>query len=147
MKFEISFSPGPGCKNLILSKIRNAESSLNICVFTISDNQITREIINAFNRGLEVRIITDNYKMHDTGSDIFELQREGIDVRIDKSDSHMHHKFMVVDDLITITGSYNWTRSAELYNQENTISIEDESFSSSFNIEFERLWLESSEID
>lgn len=146
MKFEISFSPGPDCKNLILSKIRNAEISLNICVFTISDNDISREIINAFKRGLEVRIITDNYKMHDKGSDILELQREGVAVRIDESDSHMHHKFMVVDDVITLTGSYNWTRSAELYNQENTISIEDESFSNAFNLEFEKLWLESSEI-
>ena len=58
----------------------------------------------------------------------------------------MHHKFMVADDRITITGSYNWTRSAEKYNQENVIWINDAQFSRSFLVEFETLWSNSFEL-
>jgi len=82
----------------------------------------------------------------DEGSDIEELSLHGIPVRVDESENHMHHKFMVADDEITITGSYNWTRSAERYNQENIVWVKDPMFAKPFNQEFEKLWEESSEL-
>ena len=145
MDFRIEFSPGPACKHCIMSAIREAKNTLNICVFTISDDSISDVILEAFQRGVEVRIITDNYKVYDEGSDIIELSENGVLVRIDDSENHMHHKFMVADDRITITGSYNWTRSAERYNQENIVRVNDVEFSRQFNQEFEKLWASAKE--
>ena len=146
MEYHIAFSPGPACKQRIISTLREANTILNICVFTISDDFIKDAIKAAFDRGVEVRIITDNYKVSDEGSDIEELSLHGIPVRVDESENHMHHKFMVADDEITITGSYNWTRSAERYNQENIVWVKDPMFAKPFNQEFEKLWEESSEL-
>jgi phosphatidylserine/phosphatidylglycerophosphate/cardiolipin synthase-like enzyme len=146
MEYKIAFSPGPSCKQHIISTLRDANTILNICVFTISDDFIKDAIKAAFDRGVEVRIITDNYKVSDEGSDIEELSLHGIPVRVDESENHMHHKFMVADDEITITGSYNWTRSAERYNQENIVWVKDPMFAKPFNQEFEKLWEESSEL-
>jgi cardiolipin hydrolase len=140
MNVSIAFSPGPDCRKLIISEIANSEDTLDICVFTISDNQIKDAIISAHHRGIQVRVISDNFKMYDEGSDIHELAQEGIDVRVDISDFHMHHKFMVVDAKRLLTGSYNWTRTAELQNAENIILLEDISIAGKFYLEFERLW-------
>ena len=146
MEYKIAFSPGSDCKKLILDTIREATQKLDVCVFTISDDTISDALKAAFDRGIEVRILTDNLKVSDEGSDIEYLYNSGIDIRIDRSENHMHHKFMVADGLVTITGSYNWTRSAEKYNQENVIWINDEQFSSSFLSEFETLWSNSFEL-
>ncbi len=146
MEYKIAFSPGSDCKKLILDTIREATHKLDVCVFTISDDTISDALKAAFDRGLEIRILTDNLKVSDEGSDIEYLYNSGIDIRIDRSENHMHHKFMVADGLVTITGSYNWTRSAEKYNQENVIWINDEQFSSSFLSEFETLWSNSFEL-
>ena len=146
MEYQIAFSPGPSCKQLIISTLREAQSTLNICVFTISDDSIKDAIKAAFDRGVEVHIITDNYKVSDEGSDIEELSLYGIPVRVDESENHMHHKFMVADNEITITGSYNWTRSAERYNQENIVWVKDQLFAQPFNQEFEKLWEASNDL-
>ena len=134
------FSPGDDCENAIVSCIRNAKHSIKICVFTISENVITNEIIAAKKRGVSVTIITDNDKLNDKGSDIRWLADEGVRIRIDESSSHMHHKFCIVDKEILLTGSYNWTKSAADRNQENLLVTEDPKMVKAYLKEFEKLW-------
>src|ERR1044071_6897683 len=110
------FSPGESCRNAIINEIKNAKRQLKICVFTISDDQISRAILDAHQRRVSVTIITDNDKTHDMGSDIDMLSKSGILVKMDMSSNHMHHKFMIADERSVITGSYNWTSSAARFN-------------------------------
>jgi len=138
--YRVSFSPGEDCLKDVISFIEEAESYLDVCVFTISDNRIARALVDAFERGIDVRVVTDNEKMHDQGSDIRYLFECGIPVRVDQSPYHMHHKFAISDNGKVLTGSYNWTRSAASYNHENVIIIENEELSISFADVFESLW-------
>ncbi len=135
-----AFSPGEDCRNLIIELINNAISNLDICVFTISDDLITSALIKAFENGINIRIITDNDKKNDLGSDIKELYYKGIDVHIDESSFHMHHKFMIVDQQLLLTGSYNWTRSAAKFNEENLIVVSDTQTANDFQLVFDSLW-------
>jgi len=134
------FSPGDDCENAIVSSIRNARHSVKICVFTISENVISEEIIAAHKRGVAISIITDNDKVNDKGSDVRWLSSEGIRIRIDEASSHMHHKFCIVDKKVLLTGSYNWTKSAADHNQENLLLTEDPKMLKSYLNEFEKLW-------
>ena len=134
------FSPGDDCENAIVSCIRNAKHSVKICVFTISENVISDAVVKAHKEGISVKIITDNDKLNDMGSDIRMLSKAGIRIRIDQSSSHMHHKFCVVDKEVLLTGSYNWTKSAADRNQENILVIEDPKMVKSYLSEFEKLW-------
>lgn len=137
---HVFFSPGEDCLNALVSKIRAAVKTLDICVFTISDDRITDAIIERHRRGLKVRIITDNEKLHDAGSDIERLHRAGIEIRVDMTEYHMHHKFALSDKRQVVTGSYNWTRSAAAYNEENILVTDEASVVRSFGEEFERMW-------
>lgn len=134
------FSPGDDCENAIVSSIRNAKHSVKICVFTISENVISDAVVKAHKKGISVKIITDNDKLNDMGSDIRMLSKAGIRIRIDQSSSHMHHKFCVVDKEVLLTGSYNWTKSAADRNQENILVTEDPKMVKSYLSEFEKLW-------
>ena len=139
---EVFFSPGSACKSAILREIGNSINTLDICVFTISDNDITKKIIDTHKRGVKVRILTDNEKLHDKGSDIEQLSESGLNVKIDNTRHHMHHKFAIIDNKTVLTGSYNWTRSAELYNHENVIVLHDEDTNRQYKNEFNKLWKE-----
>jgi cardiolipin hydrolase len=142
MKSQAYFSPGNACRAAIIRSLNAAISDAKICVFTISDDLITEAIINAKRRGVDVLILTDNDKLYDLGSDIIRLTREGIVVKTDNTSNHMHHKFMITDDRILVNGSYNWTRSAANYNQENITVTDDSVLVRSFLEEFDKLWKE-----
>ena len=137
---EAYFSPGNRCRNRIRSLMRQARSSISICVFTITDDEISEAIAEAHHRRIRVRIITDNDKSNDTGSDVDRLEEIGIAVRQDNSPYHMHHKFAIFDDSILLSGSYNWTRSAATKNEENIIVQSDEHLVKKFADVFEDLW-------
>jgi len=65
----------------------------------------------------------------------------GIPVVMDNATSHMHHKFVVVDGKVLLTGSFNWTRSASEQNQENVLITSDPRLVAPFATEFDRLWV------
>ncbi len=134
------FSPGNDCLNAINGCIGQATKKIDICVFTISDDRIRDKILLAHQRGVKIRILTDNDKSFDRGSDIHDFSEVGIPVKIDESEHHMHNKFAIIDSKIVITGSYNWTRSAAEFNNENIIVSNDKNAVLNFEKEFERLW-------
>ena len=78
--------------------------------------------------GAAMRIITDNDKAHDLGSDIGAIEAVGVPVRIDRTPFHMHHKYAIFDGRRLLNGSYNWTRGAARDNQENVVVTDDRFF-------------------
>ena len=137
---DVYFSPGDACRTAIIQQINSAVRELKICVFTISDDLITNALITTHKKGIAVQVVTDNDKLLDEGSDIEQLASEGIEVKIDDTPYHMHHKFMVADERALLTGSYNWTRSAARFNHENILLTRETGVVKSYLKEFSRLW-------
>ena len=139
-QMEVAFSPGDDCRGAIQRLLRWCKHSADICVFTITDNRVAEAMVECAKRGVTVRVISDNDKSGDTGSDVLRLDGQGMEVRLDRSEHHMHHKFAVFDGKKVLTGSYNWTRSAAAHNRENVLVCDDPRAVDSFAREFERLW-------
>jgi phosphatidylserine/phosphatidylglycerophosphate/cardiolipin synthase-like enzyme len=144
---DVFFSPGDACRNTIIQRIDGAIKQLQICVFTISDDSITKSLLAAHRRKVQIKVITDNDKSLDQGSDLDQLARAGIPVKMDITSNHMHHKFMIADLHTLITGSYNWTLSAARYNHENILLTREANVIKSFASEFDKLWSEMKKID
>jgi cardiolipin hydrolase len=138
----VHFSPGNACVEAIRRFIAQAAQQLDVCVFTISDDRITDSLLAAHRRGVAIRLLTDNDKLHDRGSDIGQLHASGLPVRTDCTENHMHHKYAVADRRLVLTGSYNWTRSAAMYNLENLLITDDTTAVQRYSAEFDRLWSE-----
>lgn len=142
------FSPGEACLAQIVNLFGQARRTADVCVFTITDDRICRAILDAHRRGVVVRVISDNEKCHDAGSDIHKLKAAGIRVKLDDSHGpadhgltgHMHHKFALFDGVRLLNGSYNWTRGAADVNYENITDTTDPKLVAAFAAEFKRLW-------
>lgn len=137
---EAHFSPGERCRRRIVSLIRSCRRQAAICVFTITDDAIAEALLEAHQRGVDLRLITDDDKAGDRGSDVAALARAGVPVRVDHSEHHMHHKFALFDGAILVTGSYNWTRSAAADNEENIVVSSEPRLVAPFAETFEALW-------
>lgn len=136
------FTPDDTAALQIVALLRACSDSLDICVFTITDDRIADAIVAAHERGVAVRIITDDEKAFDRGSDVDRLVAAGVPLRMDRSPHHMHHKFALFDGRSLLTGSYNWTRSAARHNHENFVVVDDPRLVEPFIRTFDRLWAE-----
>lgn len=137
---ESHFSPSEDCPQRIMQLVHAARSALDICVFTITDDRLAGAMIDAHRRGVALRVITDNEKAFDLGSDVARLQEAGVELKVDQTPFHMHHKFALFDRQLLLTGSYNWTRGAARDNLENYIVTSERRLVEPFQEVFERLW-------
>ena len=135
-------SPGADCWRRIAGLFEACRRAADVCVFTITDDRIADAMIAARQRGIAIRVISDDEKATDPGSDIVRLSEAGVAVRVDNSPHHMHHKFAVFDDATALTGSYNWTRSAARHNRENLLVTSERSVVGEYRRCFEQLWAE-----
>ncbi len=137
---KVYFSPGTDILESISDLLKQAKQSLDICVFTITDERLADDILLCHRNGIQVRIITDDEKMYDHGSAIKDLKNAGIPVKIDHSRYHMHHKFGIIDSRIVFTGSFNWTYTASNHNQENMLVTTNHDIVNQYAEQFKILW-------
>ncbi len=143
---KVYFSPGTEISEALIDVLKKANVTADICVFSITDAALAKEILNCYKRGVKVRIITDDQKIFDRGSEIQWMKGKGIDIKIDHSQYHMHNKFGVIDERIVFTGSFNWTYTASKHNQENLLVTTNHAIVEQFSGEFDRLWKEMYEL-
>ena len=131
-KVSTCFTPPPGCTKFIAAQIDEAEYSIYMQAYGMSDVLITNALINAQARGVKVRILLDRSNLRHKFSKLRELQRAKIDVDIDKVPGIAHNKVIIIDKKKVITGSFNFTAAADKRNAENVIMIEDAELAASY---------------
>lgn len=140
IKSNAYFSPGEDCLHRIRRLISEAQHSLDICIFTVTDNRIVEKLLEAHQRGIKIRIISDDDKSEDLGSDMEQLERAGLNCLFDASPAHMHHKFAIADGHTLLNGSFNWTRSATTANSENILVTNNPKLVNKYTEAFQKLW-------
>lgn len=137
------FFPNKTNVNQIVKYIKMAKKTLSICVFNITNDDLANAIIERHKAGVEVRVISDDEQALSNGSDIQRFADEGIHTRTDSAPTyHMHDKFMVVDSVFVLTGSFNWTYQAGSHNQENVLVVDHPYYIQKYEGEFNRLWID-----
>ncbi|WP_372773413.1 phospholipase D-like domain-containing protein [Mangrovibacterium sp.] len=139
---KVYFSPGNDILEVMGDLIDQSKSTIDLCVFTITDSRLTNKILQAMKRNVKIRLITDDRKIFDRGSEGFALRNAGIPVKIDHSQYHMHHKFGIIDQRFAFTGSFNWTYTASKHNNENLLITSKYALIEQYQEEFDRLWKE-----
>lgn len=127
-----------------LEIIRMADHTIDICVFTITDNRIRYVLADEARAGTKIRLITDNSQAESLGSDAKWLhEKVNIPVKVDWDPdecSHMHHKYCIIDNRIVLTGSFNWTRHASEQNYENILISTNKQLVKQYADYFKGMW-------
>lgn len=131
---------GTEIKQRILTEINNAQESIYVAMAWFTDRDIANAIINCKNRFSRIDIILSSNVQNETVKEM--LRGAGISVHaFETGDSRgiMHHKFCLIDNKITINGSYNYSYNASNNNVENIHISDDASIYSQLFSEFEKL--------
>ncbi len=135
---RVYFSPSPEPKRAILQTLQSAQKFVHAALYQLTDPEIAEALLEIARRGIELKILLDDEPSK--GSKGCLLLRAGIAVKQYVDSGIMHHKFAVVDGEKVITGSYNWTTSAQTRNEENLLVIESPQLAQAFESEFSKLW-------
>ena len=124
----------------IIPIIKDAKSKIYVSMFYLTNYWITCALVEANNRGVEIKIIVDSTLQKEPKSQIDELKKAGINIKTENWRGKMHQKSMVVDDFITVVASTNWTGASEYSNDENMLVIKGKEIAKVQEKEFLRLW-------
>jgi phosphatidylserine/phosphatidylglycerophosphate/cardiolipin synthase-like enzyme len=139
-KTEVYFSLYDNPQKEIIKNINQAEAFINIAMYIFTDREIALPLIKARERGVKVRLYLDKDQVDYKYSQSRFLVQKGIKTRISSNNYIMHHKFAIIDNRLLLTGSYNWTFSANNRNDENLMVIDDPKIIEIFQNQFVNLW-------
>ena len=139
---EVCFTPNQSCLPSILKSIEDAKVSILLLGYSFTSQPITNALISAKKRGVKVRIVLDHSQLSQKSSkeSVDAILKEQIEVRFDHSVKIAHNKVLIIDGAQTITGSYNWSHSADKKNAENLVFIGSKSVSKQYSDYFEGRW-------
>ena len=107
----------------IIPLIRTAKSYVYIPAFYLTRKSIIYELIEAKNRGVDVKIIVDETSVKGSYVDIDFIKNNGIDIKVENWAGKMHMKSIIIDDTSLVIGSMNFTKQGENINDENCLII------------------------
>ena len=140
---NVYFSPNGGCQEAIITEINKAHKAIDIAMYSLTSRELAQALLKAKQRQVKIRITLDNAQIKDHYSKSRFLINKGIDVKFHMGPGIMHNKFAVIDDLVVLTGSFNWTSSADKRNAENLLIIADKELAHKYAKAFKHLWSQS----
>lgn len=133
------FSPKDKSNALIVDAINQAQTQVRFMAFSYTDDAIGQAMIAAHARGLSVAGVMERQNVKGTGSEFAILEDGGVDILADGNCYILHHKTIIIDDDVVITGSYNFTKSAEQSNDENLLIIRSPQLAAQYLAEYDRV--------
>jgi len=143
---ESWFSPSDQVTRRITDALKTAQKEVLFALFVFTKEEQAEAIVQAHVNGAKTRGMIDDTSI---GSEYDYLLGNFVQVQPHPASAILHHKYAVVDagqnlsDPTVVTGSHNWTFTAETANDENTLVIHDANIATLFKAEFEKRWSEN----
>ena len=138
---ELYFSPSDGTTAAIQAQIEGANSDFEFALLTMTRDDLGDAIVE-LNQSFFVSPIGVIEQVNVTGSEFDNMIGNGVQVYAHEPSGDCHHKYAIVDhgdvdsDPTVITGSHNWSSSAENVNDENTLFVHDARVANLYHQEF-----------
>ena len=120
---QVYFSPNGGAAEAIIREIDKAKTEILVQAYSFTSLPIAKAMLLAHKRGVNVQAIMDKSQRGQKYTSANFLANVGIPTFIDDKHTIAHNKIMIIDRETVITGSYNFSKSAEKGNAENLLII------------------------
>jgi len=136
----VYFTPPAGAAQAIVKTIDASSHEVLVQAYGFTHNAIAQAIIRAHQRGVKVSVLLDQKSDHTNRYVVDLLNNAQITMRQDGKHAIAHNKVMVIDASIVITGSFNFTNSAETRNAENFLILKSSALASRYKEEWLKHW-------
>ncbi|MBU0636202.1 DUF1669 domain-containing protein [Candidatus Micrarchaeota archaeon] len=138
---SVFFCPIDSCDQQLIERIMNAEQSIDIAIYSFTLEPVADALILAHQNGIVVRVLIDAGQANSQYAVDEKLEETGIFLkRVDLVRGIMHNKYIIIDEKLVGTGSFNYSKNGAQYNKENLVFISNPAIARQFEMDFESLW-------
>lgn len=142
-----AFSPEGGVEDLLVDALSRAKRTIDVAIFSLYSQRVVDSLIAAKTRGVLVRVVADMSQSR-RSQPVLALSQAGVGLRLSAGRGGtgvLHHKYVIVDGTLLMTGSYNFSANAELYNFENDLFTTALGEVAAYGGEFAAVWAQAHE--
>jgi phosphatidylserine/phosphatidylglycerophosphate/cardiolipin synthase-like enzyme len=122
----------------VVDSINAAQRTVDAATFDFDLPSMADALIDAYNRGLIVRVVTDSDTLVE--AQVQRLIEAGVPVVSDDRSALMHDKFVVVDGLVVWSGSWNFSQNDTYRNNNNVVGMVAPEIVANYQVVFEAMF-------
>jgi len=146
IRVETYFSPDDDALDRVENLIRSANQSIDFLYYSFTDDDAADVIMERAQAGITVRGVMDAYQNEaGLGSEYEKFRKGNLQVYLDRYPEKLHHKVIILDGEILVTGSANLTYSADARNDENILIIHSPDIAALYTEEFNWIFQQAAE--
>jgi phosphatidylserine/phosphatidylglycerophosphate/cardiolipin synthase-like enzyme len=143
----VLFSPEDKPVQYMLPFLENARRNIRFMAFSFTQPDIGNAMLERIQSGITVEGVFEAVGSDSEYSEMMHLHCNGGAMRRDGNPGFLHHKVIIIDNRIVITGSFNFSDSANTRNNENVLIIDNADIAKLYLAEFQRIWQDSNDLD
>jgi phosphatidylserine/phosphatidylglycerophosphate/cardiolipin synthase-like enzyme len=137
----VYFTPPAGAASAIVQTIEASQREVLVQAYGFTHNAIAQALVRAHQRGVKIYVLLDKKSEKTNRYVIDVLTQAQIEIRHDGKHAIAHNKVMVIDESVVITGSFNFTNSAETRNAENFLVLKSEDLAQRYKTQWQGHWM------
>ncbi len=137
---QVLFSPEDDVVDNLIAILGDAQVSIRFLAFSFTDYPMAQTMIDRALAGVDVQGVFETFGSNSPRSELKTLWCAGLSVRQDGNTGFLHNKVIIVDDSIVITGSLNFSSSADEENEENVIILDNPEIAALYLQEYQKIW-------
>lgn len=145
-KYQLCFTPSQTsmqCTDMLIKAIDKAKYNIIVQAYSFTSAPVVKALLETHKRGVKIVALVDKSNITSKYSVVQILTNANIPVYVDYKPAIAHNKVMIIDDKAVVTGSFNFTKSAQVRNAENLLIIEDVKLASEYKANFNSRMAES----
>jgi phosphatidylserine/phosphatidylglycerophosphate/cardiolipin synthase-like enzyme len=144
---QVLFSAEDHVIDNLIALIKDAKVNIRFLAFSFTDHPLALAMIDRANAGVDVKGVFETFGSTSDRSELKTFKCAGIAARQDGNPSFLHDKIMIIDNAIVVTGSLNYSSSADKENEENVVILDNPEIAVLYLQEFDKLWNQAHEVD
>jgi phosphatidylserine/phosphatidylglycerophosphate/cardiolipin synthase-like enzyme len=144
---QVIFSAEDNAVANLIALVADAQSSIRFLAFSFTDYPLAQAMIDRAKAGVDVAGVFETFGSNSDRSELKTFWCAGVPVRQDGNGSFLHHKVIVIDSSIVVTGSLNFSSSADEDNEENVVILDNPEIAALYLQEFDKLWNQANEVE
>ncbi|NWF65300.1 MAG: hypothetical protein HXY38_13460 [Chloroflexi bacterium] len=137
---QVIFSPEDGAVSNLIALLNDAQVSIRFLAFSFTDYPMAQAMITRAQNGVDVQGVFETFGSNSPRSELKTLWCAGLPVRQDGNSNFLHNKVIIIDNSIVVTGSLNFSSSADEENEENILIVDNPEIAALYLQEYQKNW-------